>query len=289
MQVLLLVLFIAYLYVPYLLFKFFVEESIDLIRRKDVTRVDEFFGAALPSAVLNAATYTLLRLAGSAVQRVGLGIDFPPVDWRLISGLLDPQLRILREHVASGPRAEITYIAALYGASCVAGKIYGTVELRLMERGATPGFFRLHGRIQNRMRWALALTFRRIWLPFFAESVHRLTPWIVRETWLFVRTKDDRLYYGLLTEYINNSAGDIDSITLIHVQRYARKTVAECLAAGRCPLTRLSGSFVMKWSEIADVNIASPAVMTAIRRKYAMRLRKFRKDRKATGAVEHLR
>jgi hypothetical protein len=43
MQVLLLLLFIAFLYAPYLLFKFFVEESIDLVRRKDVTRVEEFF------------------------------------------------------------------------------------------------------------------------------------------------------------------------------------------------------------------------------------------------------
>jgi hypothetical protein len=280
MQVILLVLFVGYLYVPYLLFKFFTEESIDLVHRRDVTRVEEFFGAALPSALLNAATILLVRILDFGRETIGVGITMPPVDWRVVSGLFDPQLVAFRRHIAGGPSKELLYLAFLYVVSGAAGWAYGSVELRLMERGATAGFFRVPGSVQNTVRWAFALAFRRIWLPFFAESVHPLAPWMAKETWLFVRTKDDRLYYGRLLEYINNGAGDIDSITLTSVQRYARKTVAECLASGRCPLSRLSGSFVMKWSEVADVNVASPDVMVAIRRQYAVALRAYRDSKK---------
>ena len=279
MQVLLLVLFIAYFYVPYLLFKFFVEESIDLVRRKDLTRVEEFFGAAFPSALLNLFTYTLLRLL-----RATFGFAFPPpIDWEVASSLLDPQLVAIRQHVATGLTAEIGYLAALYFSSCMAGKMYGRIELKLLERRAAPVSFLLRGRVQNRVRWAVALIFRRIWLPFFAEALHPLQPWLVQQVWVFVRTKDDRLYFGQLFEYVNNGAGDVDTVTLTHVQRYARKTVAECLASGRCPLTRLSGSFTMKWGEISDINIASPQVMLAVRRKYARKLRTIRAAKRASA------
>ncbi|HEY0143473.1 MAG TPA: hypothetical protein VGF48_21455 [Thermoanaerobaculia bacterium] len=278
MQVLLLVLFIAYFYVPYLLFKFFVEESIDLVRRRDITRVEEFFAAAFPSALLNGFTYGLLRFASWFFD-----LSVPRVDWKVAASVLDPQLVEFRKHISGGPGSEIVYLGALYLGSCVAGHLYGRIELRLLERRAAPVSFLLRGRIQNRIRWIVALAFRRIWLPFFAEAVHPLQPWLVQQVWVFIRTKDDRLYYGRFFEYINSGSGDVDSITLTNVQRYARKTVAECLAAGKRPLTRLSGSFVMKWSEIADINIANPDVMRALRRQYAVRLRAFRAAAKAAA------
>lgn len=281
MQVLLLALFIAYFYVPFLLFRFFVEESVDLVRRRDLTRVDEFFSAAFPSALLNAFTYSLLRLLNLSYEVFGIGVPFPAIDWNVAAGVLDPQLAALRKHLAVGPSAEILYIAMLYIGSCFAGKWYGSIELKLMERRAAPNFFLVRGRVNRRARWLLALLFRRIWLPFFAESIHPLAPWMVHDTWLFVRTKDDRLYYGRLYEYTTNAAGDVESIVLTRTQRYARKTVAECLATGRCPLTRLSGSFVMKWSEIADINIASPSLMTAVRHQYAMKLRAYHRKNAA--------
>jgi hypothetical protein len=99
---------------------------------------------------------------------------------------------------------------------------------------------------------------------------------MAQQTWLFIRTSDDRLYYGRFWEYTNNSAGDVDTITIVLTERYARVSVRECLALGRSPLTHLSGSFVMKWSQIVDVNVASPDLMRAIRRQYAMRLRAHR-------------
>jgi hypothetical protein len=274
MQVLLLVLFLAYLYVPYLLFKFFVEESVDLMRRKDVTRVEEFFGAALPSALLNFATGTLLHAVDSLP-----GIAIPPVDWQVIASLLDPRLDVVRKHVTNIPRVEIAYLATLYVVSSVAGKFYGLIELRLFERKVHPGFFSSPGKIKRLVLWGVALSYRRVWLPFFADMMHPILSWTIPETWIFVRTKDDRLYYGLMWEFTKASTGDVDTITIVHAQRYARKTVSECLNTGRCPLTRLSGSFVMKWSEIADINVAAPAVMSAVRRQYAVKLRAYRQRR----------
>lgn len=281
MQVLLLVLFLAYLYVPYLLFKFFVEESLDLMRRKDVTRVEEFFGAALPSTLLNFATITILRIADRLP-----GIRFPPLDWEVIASLFDPDLSVFRAHVAKAPLAEIGYLALLYLFSAVAGNVYGLIELRLFERKVQPAFFLVRGKIQRRFLWFVALAYRRIWLPFFAETIQPIIAWTTSETWLFIRTKDDRLYYGLMYEFTKAANGDVDTITIVHTQRYARKTVAECLASGRCPLTRLSGSFVMKWSEIADINIAAPTVMTAIRRQYAVKLRVYRAQQRALRAQQ---
>jgi hypothetical protein len=277
MQVLLLVLFLAYLYAPYLLFKFFVEESLDLMRRKDVTRVEEFFGAALPSAILNFGAWAILKVGAGLLP----GVKFPQLDWAVAASLLDPTLTVFRAHMATVPRAEGTYLATLYLVSSVAGKFYGMIELRLFERHVDPAFFLVRGNIRRRVAWLLALIYRRIWLAFFAEMIHPIISWMTAETWLYIRTKDDRLYYGLMYEFTKSATGDIDTITIVNAQRYARRTVVECLTTGRSPLTRLSGSFVMKWSEIVDVNIASPGVMTAVRRKYAVKLRAYRASKRA--------
>jgi len=152
MQVLLLVLFVAYLYVPYLLFKFFVEESFDLIRRRDHTRVEEFFAAALPSALLNGATWLLLTCLGWTRYRFGIGVNFPSVEWKAVAGLLDPQLVAVRSHLALGLRSEATYLFVLFGLSAVFGKIYGVIELRLFERGAVREFFAQRRHVRNHWR-----------------------------------------------------------------------------------------------------------------------------------------
>jgi hypothetical protein len=270
MQVLLLVLFLTYLYVPYLLFKFFVEESIDLDRRRDVTRVEEFFAAAMPSTLLNGFAYLAIRLIPG----------FPRLDWHVAAALLDPRLVVVRSHIGRGLHSELGYLSVLYLTSCVAGWVYGRIELTLLQRGANQEFFLRTGSVQRRGRWFFALLFRRIWLPFFAEAIGPLVPWTERTTWLFIRTNDDRLYYGRMHEYIKNGTGDIDSIVLSRVQRYSRRSVQECVSGGKGPLTRLSGTLLVKWSDIRDVNVAPPSLMLAIRRKYALQLRKWRKERR---------
>jgi hypothetical protein len=130
------------------------------------------------------------------------------------------------------------------------------------------------------MLWFSALLFRRFWLPFFAEVISQQWTWTTRETWMFVRTKDDRLFYGLFYEYTKSASGDIETIVLISAQRYSRTPVAAALAEGRSPLTKLHGSIVIAWSHVVDVNVVAPEMMLAIRRRYAEELRSIREKRR---------
>lgn len=269
---LLFVLFVVYLYTPYLLFKFFVEENIDLDRRKDVTRIEEFFAAALPSAVLNGVTW--------AAFHVFWFLKLPPVDWAVAASLFDPQLTAFRKHVASAPSGELKYILGLFVSSAVSGYLYGLVEARLLQRQAEVSFFRRESMTRRRVAWTVALMYRRVWLLFFAGVASRTNPWSARDTWMFVRTTSDRLYYGLFFEHTNDADGELDTISLIKTQRYTTGSATDRLRSGRNPLTRLGGTFVLKWREVADLNVVSPDVMAAVRTGYAQKLRTWRRNKK---------
>ena len=270
---LLLAAFVAYLYVPFLLFTFFAEDSIDVGRLKDQSRIGEFFGAALPSALLNVLTWLILRVV-YAVDRWHI-VRSPAIDWPAVASSFDPAYASLRSHIAAGPAGEIQYLVVLYLAAAVCGSFYGRIELTLIQRGAEREFFLQRGAVRRYIAWAVALGFRRIWIRFFAERISHLFVWMATETWMFVRTKD-RLFYGRFFEYVKAADGEIENIVLVHAQRYSRRSPTECFASGASPLTKLQGSLVIRWSEIADINIVSPAMMVAVRRSYARKVREAR-------------
>jgi hypothetical protein len=273
---LLLAAFVAYLYVPFLLFTFFAEDSIDLGRLKDESRIGEFFGAALPSALLNALTWLVLRIL-FALDRWHI-VRSPAIDWTAVASILDPAYGSLRSHIATGPAGEIQYLVVLFLAAAVCGSFYGRIELALIQRGAEREFFLRRGAVKRHVAWAMALGFRRIWIRFFAERISHLFVWMATETWMFVRTKD-RLFYGRFFEYVKTADGEIENIVLVSAQRYSRRSPTECFETGVSPLTKLQGSLVIRWSEIADINIVSPSMMGAVRRAYARKLRDARDRR----------
>jgi hypothetical protein len=264
---LLLAVFIIYLYVPFLLFKFFVEGSVDLSRLRDESRIGEFFGAALPSALLHAAAFTLLRVVAIA-DRWNI-IRRPAMDWHVVASLLDPTFAALRARIAVGPAGEIQYLCALYLVAVIAGVTYGSIELKLITRRAARELFLRPGGTRRHAAWLAALLFRQLFARFVIERISPVFVWTATETWAFIRTKSDRLFFGRIYEYIKTADGDVDSIVLTNSQRYSRRTPAECLAAGRGPLTRLHGSIAIQWSEIADINLVESSVMSLIRRRYA--------------------
>ena len=59
--------FIFYLYAPHLLFKFAAATNYDLITRKEIPQVEEFFAAGLPALFLNIQAVLLAR-RGLAAQ-----------------------------------------------------------------------------------------------------------------------------------------------------------------------------------------------------------------------------
>jgi len=277
---LLLAVFIIYLYVPFLLFKFFVEGSVDLTRLRDESRIGEFFGAALPSSLFHIASFVLLRVASLAdpwkiVHR-------PAMDWRVVASFLDPTFAALRARITTGPAGEIQYLCALYTVAIFAGAIYGSIELKLITRQAGRELFLRHGATRRHVAWLVALIFRQLFARFVIERISPVFIWTATETWAFVRTKSDRLFYGRVYEYIKTADGDVDSVVLIHPQRYSRRSPAECLAAGKGPLTRLHGSIAIQWSEIADINVVESKVMARIRRRYANQIMRQRRMQRRT-------
>jgi hypothetical protein len=280
---LLLAAFVAYLYVPFLLFTFFAEDSIDVGRLKDESRIGEFFAAALPSALLNALTWLILRIS-FAVDRWHV-VRSPAFDWEAVGSILDPTYAWLRSHIVAGPSGEIQYGVVLYLVAAVCGSFYGRIELALIQRGAEREFFLRRGAVRRHIAWAVALVFRRIWIRFFAERISHLFVWMATETWMFVRTKD-RLFYGRFFEYVKAADGEIENIVLVSAQRYSRRSPTACFEAGASPLTKLQGSLIIRWSEIMDINIVSPAMMVAVRRAYARKLREARHRSEPSAATK---
>jgi len=258
MATLLFVAFIVYLYVPYLVFKFFADLGIDIGNKRDSTKVEEFFGAAAPSLLLNGLAYVILRsLAATHLLR------FPRTDWPVVASVFeDDKFPTLAKHFSALPVGEIRYLGALMLVAIVNGLIYGQVERRLLVSKHRAGFF-----------WSLALLIRQIWVPFFGDQIFWFSAAAIQQTYAFVRTKDGNLFYGQIWGYSKSKTGELDGCSLVLVQRYSREKIEACVAKLKNPLRRLHGSLFLKWAEITDINFVEPHVMDSLRRKYAKQLR----------------
>jgi len=264
--------FLVYLYVPYLIFKFFADLGIDLGSKRDTTKVEEFFGAAAPSFVLNAFTYAVLRVASTLHI-----IRFPPIDWRVVACVFDggDKFQRLFDHFSVTPAAEIRYLVALYIFAAAHGMIYGQTERRLI--------LNPHGRTGWRsVTWAFAVYVRKlVWSPFFADQIVWFSTVAMQDLHAFIRTKDSMLFYGQVWIFTKNRAGEIDTCILVDVQRFSRQSVTDCIEKMRNPLRKLHGSLVIKWSEVMDANFVTPDVMVRVRRRYANQLRRRRRAKRA--------
>jgi len=259
----LLIWFVLLFYVPTLLFRFVATRFVDLGRRRIPNQIEDFFAAALPSVALNAIAWFILNTATLW--------HFAEFTGTLPLLLTTQAVAVMRQNIL----LVCGYVTVLLTTAASFGAIYGWVDLQ------TTILTRDVARNRPGEIWAWAVRVHDFWAVFFrAEGVMQF-PWVVRPTYVYVRTTD-RLYYGRVDSYDRGSDGEIAGITLNRVRRFSVKTREECLATGTAYVRRLYGSFYMKWSTIVDINVADigrPATMVRIQSA-------FRKDRNRTRKPE---
>jgi hypothetical protein len=241
--------FIFYLYAPHLLFKFAATSKYDLITRKEIPQVEEFFAASLPGLLLNLQA-ALLLLGASRLFR------FAPIaiDWQTIALIFvkDPDLS---RYVVGDRMAWFTYAFVLGGSAWITGWLYGRLLRAIALAGGQKeyveaSFRRVFFSIVAR---TIAIMFASFWDIFYAQYHHPFYPIVLRQSYAFVHTARG-LYHGIVYSADKKRDGDIEGIVLIRVSKFSRGNEAELVAAGRNPITDLTGPIFIKWSEITDIN-----------------------------------
>jgi hypothetical protein len=245
--------FIFYLYAPHLLFKFAAASKYDLITRKEIPQVEEFFAASLPGLVLNALAAFLLRGTSWLFRR-------PPItiDWQSVAMVFDKEPNLSAYVRGDRLAALFTYAAVLGGTAWVTGRLYGTLKRKIVLadgeaayleasfRDPRSTFFRYVARVN-------AIFFTHFWDVFYAQYHQPFYPVVLRNSYAFVHTTRG-LYHGIVFGADKKRDGDIEGILLISVSKFSRGTEAELVRAGKNPITDLTGPLFIKWSEITDIN-----------------------------------
>jgi hypothetical protein len=262
-------LFVLYFQIPHLIFKFGAERFVDLGRPRDLSRVEEFFLAALPSALLHVLTIATLGLFKRPAA---------PINWDVLASVIqkENEQHALSAWIAAGDfSGELSYLWILALCSLAAGAAYGLGE-KLRAKGFTT-IFRApahdpSGSFRSVIRSAvpffalLALTpVVIIWRVFnivYADSNVPAYRWTVSPTYAFVMLRDSRLFWGRIHTYEKNRAGEIESLHLrAPVFRLPNAPLKLCVERGEDLIHRLDGMLIIKWSEITDMNIAPPIKM----------------------------
>lgn len=243
--------FIFYLYAPHLLFKFAAATNYDLITRKEIPQVEEFFAAGLPGLVLNLQALLLARFV---LPLIGLAAIVP--DWQAIALVFekDPVLSpyVRGSHVMS----LVIYGAVLGISSGFAGWRYGLTLRRIVLAGGRSAYMhRLPGSVSvaGLAARAVGVLHFRFWNTFYAQYQNPFYPVVLRRSFAFVHTTRG-LYHGIVFDADKKRDGDIEGILLINVSKFSRGNEEELVRAGRNPITDLTGPLFIKWSEITDIN-----------------------------------
>jgi hypothetical protein len=271
--------FIFYLYAPHLLFKFAAATNYDLITRKEIPQVEEFFAAGLPGVFLNLQAVLLAHVVLPLI-----GLSRVSTDWQAIALVFqkDPDLSayVRGGHVNS----LVTYGALLGVSSALAGWKYGQTLRRLGVAGGRSAYMQplLQGPAQKTpallMRVAALLMrvagfwYFRFWNTFYAQYQDPFYPVVLRRSFAFVHTQRG-LYHGVVFGAEKKRDGDIEGILLVSVSKFSRGKDAELVRAGTNPITDLTGPLFIKWSEITDINYPPDgSVLETKRTQYAQRI-----------------
>jgi len=246
-----LVLFIIAFYLPHVVFKFLAELSIDLGWRRDATKLEEFVGAALPSVLFNIFAF----LAYEVLSWLP-GINAYDVDWAVVASLFAADKSALSDFIYAGDLAWSVglYCALLYTIAATHGFLFGyAVHLRL--RSNDDPFEEFDKLLEAPADWKLALAvIGWFWHLFYAETLVPFFGWTVRETWVVVRTIDNRLYHGRFARYEKSVTGALDIIRLEQVRRYCHDEITKRYRRGRIAVSDFHGALHIKWSQVADIN-----------------------------------
>jgi len=267
--------FIFYLYAPHLLFKFAAATNYDLITRKEIPQVEEFFAAGLPGVFLNLQAVLLARVVLPLI-----GLSRVSVDWEAIALVFqkDPDLSA---YVRGGHINSLVMYGAILGiSSALAGWKYGQTLRRLGVVGGRSAYVPRLSRNAS-IQKALVLLVRvaefwyfRFWNTFYAPYQDQFYPVVLRRSFAFVHTQRG-LYHGVVFNAEKKRDGDIEGIVLVSVSKFSRGKDAELVRAGRNPITDLTGPLFIKWSEITDINYPPDgSVLEAKRADYEEQIRK---------------
>jgi hypothetical protein len=117
--------FVVYLYLPAATYRFAAETRVDLRRATDLSELEAFISAAIPSAVLNGVTFLLLLLVAKCPILRGSAAVLH-IDWDLLASFITSVHR--REAfgaIVSGARGTLLYVFSLLAVSFAVGRMYG--------------------------------------------------------------------------------------------------------------------------------------------------------------------
>jgi len=233
--------FVLLLYVPALVFRFLANVNVDLSSRKFANQIEDFFAAAAPSLLLNIIAAIVLNTI-TVWTFLDVTASLPQLmlsDWTLF----------LRLHLWWC----FWYYILLMATAAISGFIYGWVDLQLSEwalEGPVPDD--AVGIPAEFWRWARAI--HSVWHVFFEPEKVPLFSLITQPTYVFVKTTDGRKIHGLFDRYDRTSDGQITTIRLAEVTRIQDWKAA--VAGTEQYFVHLSGTLVLKWEQIADINVA---------------------------------
>ncbi|MEA2326841.1 MAG: hypothetical protein QOE68_1800 [Thermoanaerobaculia bacterium] len=265
--------FIFYLYAPHLLFKFAAATNYDLITRKEIPQVEEFFAAGLPGIFLNLQAVLLVRFV---LPLFGIARITP--DWQTIALIFEKEPDL--SPYVRGPfiTSLLAYAAMLGVSSSLAGWQYGrSLRLIALAGGTKKYVQQLFANVSIPQAVALpvrvlALWYSRFWNTFYAQYQDPFYPVVLRRSFAFVHTMRG-LYHGIVFAAEKKRDGDIEGIVLITVSKFSRGHENELVRAGRNPITDLRGPLFIKWSEVTDINYPpDDGVLKAKRAEYQHRI-----------------
>jgi hypothetical protein len=262
--------FIFYLYAPYLLFKFAAASKYDLITRKEIPQVEEFFAASLPGLLLNGLSTLLLRGWCWLFRVAPITIDWQAVAV-VFKGTPDLSPYVIEYRVT----ALFTYAAVLGLTAWISGWVYGSLLRKIALAGGQLQYFDdsdRHGSLFGSLVRAVAILFTRFWNIFYAQYHQPFYPVVLRNSYAFVHTTLG-LYHGIVFGADKKRDGDIEGIQLIEVSKFSRGHEAELIQAGTNPIRALEGPLFIKWSEITDINYPPDGgILKAKRAEYQRRI-----------------
>jgi hypothetical protein len=249
--------FIFYLYAPHLLFKSAAEAHYDLITRKEIPQVEEFFAAGLPGVFLNVQAALLLRILPFKFS--ALSLRTITVDWNAVALVFQKDADLSPYVKSDDAKCLIAYMVVLGVSSWLAGSAYGRLRRRIALVGGRTTYLRWprsNASILEFVTFVPRVTgffYSLFWNMFYSQYLHPFYPVILRNSYAFVHTTRN-LYHGIVYSADKRRDGDIEGIVLIGVSKFSRENEAELIRAGRNPITDLIGPLFIKWSEITDIN-----------------------------------
>jgi hypothetical protein len=175
--------FIFYLYAPHLLFKFAAATNYDLITRKEIPQVEEFFAAGLPGIFLNLQAVLLVRFV---LPLFGIARITP--DWQTIALIFEKEPDL--SPYVRGPfiTSLLAYAAMLGVSSSLAGWQYGrSLRLIALAGGTKKYVQQLFANVSIPQAVALpvrvlALWYSRFWNTFYAQYRDPFYPVVLRRS-----------------------------------------------------------------------------------------------------------